>query len=212
MWRLKKEVKPLLPLPVLLVVVVLMLDDAGGGGGESGAGGGGGGELTLPPTWIPAALPEVLVTLITPLLVMPPLNEDWLTWIPKALGPLPLTPIVPVLLLMIPLVITEPPVTLIPPGVPPLALMWPLFEREPLMVELLTVTVAGAGVLGGPIVPVELLLTLPFTVALLKFQQSSVVLLVKKAKLPDIGLQAQALPPIPAISARAEVADKIARL
>ena len=74
-----------------------------------------------PPIEIPVALPDELVTLITPLLVIPPEKDDWLTLIPMEWPVVLLTPIVPVLLLMMPLVITEPPVTLMPTGVPPLA-------------------------------------------------------------------------------------------
>lgn len=196
-------------LPVLLVVevalVVLMV-------GLIGAGGGGGGGETPPVTEMPTALPEELLTTITPLFVIPPEYEDWLTWMPNALGPLVLTWMVPVLLLMIPPPTTEPPVTRIPPGVPPLALIWPLFERDPPMVELLMTREPGAGELGGPIVPVEVLLTLPVTVALLKLKQSTDPVLLKKAKAPDIGLHAQALPPSPTMIASAEVAERMARL
>ncbi len=191
---------------VLMVGVVVEVGLIGAGGG------GGGGETPPPVIEMPTALPEELLTTITPLFVIPPEYEDWLTLMPAALGPLALTLIVPVLLLMIPPPTTEPPVTRIPLGVPPLALIWPLFESDPPMVELLTTREPGAGELGGPIVPVEVLVTLPVTVALLKFKQSIDTGLLKKAKVPDVGLHAQALPSSPTMIASAEVAERMARL
>lgn len=203
-----------MPAPLVVVMLVVMvgvpievgLIDAGGGGGDGGGGG------LPPPIWMPTALP-VLLTVMTPLFVMPPVNEDWLTLMPKALPPVPPTAIVPPPLLTIPLVTTDPPVTKIPPGVPPPALIVPLFWTAPLIVALLIKTVAGCTEAGAPMTPAEPLLTLPCTRALfVTLRQSSEPRFSNPGKSagPTRLLQAQAFPPSPAMIASAEVAERAA--